>query len=52
MMSMEKDKGSALAFSFDDYIEEAIKNREFEKCINYLDFGDDAKMSVPYLDHY
>lgn len=40
------------AVSFDDYIEVAIKHKEFDKCIHYLDFGEAASLSVPSPDHY
>lgn len=40
------------AVEFDDYIESAIKLRDFDKCINYLDKGKSAQLSVPTPDHY
>lgn len=40
------------ASSFDDYIEEAIRNKDYDKCINYLDFGEASRLSVPTPDHF
>lgn len=40
------------ASEFDDYIEEAIMSGAYDKCIQYLEFGEAARLSVPTPDHY
>lgn len=51
MMSQGNTK-SPWAESFDNYIEEAVVNRDFDKCIHYLGFGDAARESVPTPEHF
>lgn len=40
------------AATFDDYIEQAIREEAYERCVNYLDLGDVSRLSVPTTDHY
>ncbi len=40
------------AEQFDDYIQEVIFKREFDKCINYKSLGEIAMESAPTPDHY
>ncbi|MEN8904503.1 MAG: 4,5-DOPA dioxygenase extradiol [Clostridiales bacterium] len=51
-MTPDKSHLYSWAVSFDDYIENAIMNNEYDKCIDYREFGKDALMSVPTPDHY
>jgi 4,5-DOPA dioxygenase extradiol len=37
---------------FGDYIRDAVSTNTPENVINYLDFGAEAKMSVPHPDHF
>jgi len=52
MIRSQSEPAYPWAVLFDDYIEEAIVHRHYEKCIHYLDFGQVAKLSVPSPDHY
>ena len=47
-----KDNGFNWAYEFDDVIQENIEIRNHEKVINYMDFGENAKLSVPTPDHF
>lgn len=38
--------------AFDDHIEASIVAKDYDACINYLDFGTAARLSVPTTDHY
>lgn len=40
------------ASSFDDHIEKAIRERKYEVCVNYLEFGEPARLSAPTPEHY
>jgi len=40
------------ASAFDDYIENAIRSNDYNKCIDYLSFGEPAQLSVPMPDHF
>lgn len=51
-LNPEANKPHPWASSFDDYIEAAIRRNDFDKCINYLEFGEAANLSVPSPDHY
>lgn len=37
---------------FDDYVEKAIRDRAYERCIDYRSLGEAARLSVPTTDHY
>lgn len=37
---------------FDEYVRDAIKNRQHEKLINYKEIGESAKLSLPTNEHY
>lgn len=47
-----KNSGYDWAVNFDKYIIKLIKNRNYEQIINYKDFGEDAVLSVPTLEHF
>lgn len=40
------------ASDFDDYIEKAIRDRDYKRCIDYLAFGEASRLSVPTPDHF
>lgn len=46
-----REKGYPWAYEFDNYIKEAILEREFSKCINYLEHKAGTK-AVPEIDHF
>ncbi len=51
-ISPKSDEPYPWAKMFDDYIEDAVLSRQFEKCVNYLDFGEASTLSVPTPDHF
>lgn len=51
LVNFEQSEPFDWAVRFDDYIEQAITAREFEKCINYA-LEPASKLAVPTPDHY
>lgn len=46
------DKGYDWAIEFDDYIETAIINKNYDDCMNFMSLGELARLSVPSPEHY
>lgn len=44
--------GEPFAIEFDDYIEKSILERAYERCVNYLNCGPSAGLSVPTPEHF
>lgn len=51
-VAFDMSEGYDWAIEFDNYIEEAIITGNHQSAINYLDYGQPAKLSVPSPDHY
>lgn len=47
-----RGEGFAWAYEFDEHIRNSIINKNYDKVIDYLSFGEIAKLAVPNPDHY